>query len=512
MRAGPRAGAVSLRFLSVSSVSTSLRHRSRAVPSETKLILAITALAAVARFVALGTQSYWYDEGLTVLHTRLSFADMFTALKTQESTPPLYFVLSWVWARVFGDGEVALRSLSAIAGTLTIPVAYLAARSVIGRRGALMVGLLAALSPALIWYSQEARSYAVLLLLCALSLMFFLRSRSAATRRNLIGWSVASALALTAHYFALFLVAPEAVWLLAVTVNRRAVVAALLPIAVAGAALAPLALYQRAHTGTEWISRIPFGGRAQETVYFFSFGRGLGVLRSHERLALLVVGAVFVLAIAAVMRGPDPRARRGALVALGVGVAVIAIPVAARVVHNDFFLDRNVLAAWLPLIIVLAAATAYGGHAKIGLAVVIGICTLFAAIDIRTPGNVDVQRDDWRAVARVLGPARSDRAIVVAPGWQVATLSLYAQLGPLPATVPVSEVDTVVYHGLQVYADRVFAPSPGPAFKRVATVETQRMTVTRYMAAEPTPVDTDRVVGQGHNRSEVFALGGTRDP
>ncbi len=205
------------------------------------------------------------------------------------------------------------------------------------------------------------------------------------------------------------------------------------------------------------------------------------------------------------MRGPDRRARRGALVAFGVGVAVIVIPLAARVVHNDFFLDRNVLAAWLPLIIVLAAAAAHGGHAKLGLAVVLGVCALFAAIDARTPGNVDVQRDDWRAVARVLGPARSNRVIVVAPGWQVVPLSLYVrQLRPLAATARVSEVDTVVYHGQQVYAGRVFAPPPGPGFKRVATVETQRMTVTRYEAAEPTSVDRRLLVGQGHNRSEAF--------
>ena len=53
------------------------------------------------------------------------------------------------------------------AGTLTIPVVYLVGRHVGGRRIAAAASILAALSPALIWYSQEARAYAVLVLLCA---------------------------------------------------------------------------------------------------------------------------------------------------------------------------------------------------------------------------------------------------------------------------------------------------------------------------------------------------------
>ena len=49
---------------------------------------------------------------------------MLRPIPTTESTPPLYYVLARGWAVVFGTGEVGLRSLSALLGTLTIPVVY----------------------------------------------------------------------------------------------------------------------------------------------------------------------------------------------------------------------------------------------------------------------------------------------------------------------------------------------------------------------------------------------------
>ena len=59
---------------------------------------------------------------------------MLRDLPDQESAPPVYYLLAWVWGHVLGFGEGGLRSLSALAGTLTIPVAYAAATRLAGRR------------------------------------------------------------------------------------------------------------------------------------------------------------------------------------------------------------------------------------------------------------------------------------------------------------------------------------------------------------------------------------------
>ncbi len=75
-----------------------------------------TAVAALLRFLTSGTQSYWYDEAITVELVQRPFHAMLGALPTSESTPPLYYVLAWIWSRMFGTGETGLRSLSAVLG------------------------------------------------------------------------------------------------------------------------------------------------------------------------------------------------------------------------------------------------------------------------------------------------------------------------------------------------------------------------------------------------------------
>jgi mannosyltransferase len=87
-------------------------------------VAAATCLAALLRFPALGHQSFWSDEATTGFLVHGSFGDMLAGVHDHETPPPLYFAGAWLWARVFGEGEAALRSFSAVCGTLTVPVAY----------------------------------------------------------------------------------------------------------------------------------------------------------------------------------------------------------------------------------------------------------------------------------------------------------------------------------------------------------------------------------------------------
>src|SRR5207248_8367161 len=130
-----------------------------------------------------------------------------------ESTPPLYYVLAWSWVRIFGWSEAALRSLSALLGTATVPVAYLVACSFAGRRVGLLTALLMACSPILVWYSQEARSYSLFVFFSALSLLFFARLVERYRPADLAAWSAVAVLALTSHYFSVFLLLVETAWL-----------------------------------------------------------------------------------------------------------------------------------------------------------------------------------------------------------------------------------------------------------------------------------------------------------
>src|SRR3954452_9610977 len=92
-------------------------------------LAAVTALAALLRFWALGRQGFWYDEATTAWLLRGNHGQLLAQLPYTESTSPLYYLLAWGWVRVFVDHERVLRSLSALAGVATVPVAFAAART-----------------------------------------------------------------------------------------------------------------------------------------------------------------------------------------------------------------------------------------------------------------------------------------------------------------------------------------------------------------------------------------------
>ncbi|HEV7614981.1 MAG TPA: glycosyltransferase family 39 protein, partial [Solirubrobacterales bacterium] len=98
----------------------------------------LTALGIAVRFASLGLQSYHHDEVITAMRVIPgSFKDMLHRVKTSESNPPLYYVLAWGWAKAFGTDEVGLRSLSALFGVATIPLAYCIGAELSQRRAGL---------------------------------------------------------------------------------------------------------------------------------------------------------------------------------------------------------------------------------------------------------------------------------------------------------------------------------------------------------------------------------------
>src|SRR6188472_370676 len=162
-------------------------------------VVALTLLGAVLRFPTLDRQSFWLDELVTASLLDRSLGDVLGEIPRTEATPYLYYVVAWLWSSVFGLGEVGLRSLSALAGTATIPVAYGAGAVLVSRRAGIVAAALVAVNPFLVWYSQEARSYALLGLLGAATVLAFGHALRG-SGRALVLWGALCALAIATHY------------------------------------------------------------------------------------------------------------------------------------------------------------------------------------------------------------------------------------------------------------------------------------------------------------------------
>ncbi len=124
----------------------------------------ITALALALRLYANGAQSYWSDELGSVMHIRNGFRRVIEASFIWETNPPLYYVLLRIWVLLFGDGEAATRSLSAIIGAATVPAIFNVGRVISGRQAGNIAALLFALATIQIQYGQETRQYALMVL------------------------------------------------------------------------------------------------------------------------------------------------------------------------------------------------------------------------------------------------------------------------------------------------------------------------------------------------------------
>jgi mannosyltransferase len=413
------------------------------VSREEFVVGALTALAVLMRFLTLGLQSFTYDELQTVTLVRDPLGDLLSRIADEESTPPLYYLAAWVWSKPFGTSEVALRALSALFGTLTVAAAYAAARELASRRVATIVGALAAVSPWLIWYSQEARAYALVLLLGTLSFWAFLRSLSNPSPRSLASWAVTSALAMATHYFAVFLVAPEAVWLLWRGRGRRTILISVGTVVATGIALLPLALHQRAQGHAE--SMISGSGslllRATQVVKQSLVGYDAPV----EALLTLVAALAAGLGLVLLVRRATPVERSAARVPVAIAATAVVVPVAMALVGLDYVVARNVIVAWVPAAVVLAMGLGCARAGIVGRLAAAVLAGLFAAITVSVWLEPSFQRDDWRGAATSLGEPGVDRVIVLTPPTHSRPWAVYlpalTDLRPRGATV--REIDVV---------------------------------------------------------------------
>jgi mannosyltransferase len=431
--------------------------------------LGIVVIGITWRFATLGVQSYWSDEAYTVDDIRSPFMHMLHSVRARESTPPLYFIAAWLWAKVFGTGEAGLRSLSAVLGSITVLVSYLLGNRLAGRTAGALAAALVAANPFLVWYSQEARSYALLVLLTATSLLLTLRADERRRRRDYGLWALTAALALATHYFAAFFVFGEVLWLLSRKRNRRA--PALIAVGALGiveAALVPLA----AHQETDPL----FGGSLVTRIAQIPKQFVVGFNAPSEDI-LGLVGIILVLAALVVAArswksGRDPRVTT-LLVAFAACGVVLGIAVSA--VGNDYLNTRNVIAALVPTLVF--AAWGFSLHRAMLLAAA-ALILLSATVDVAIAVTPAYQRTDFRQAVRSIPPAPG-RIWVLATGYLPVHVYLPGS-GPLNGSARAGQIAF-----MSCGSERAAHFRPPAGFRLIRQTREQDCAVNLYRRAAP---------------------------
>ncbi len=450
------------------------------------LLTLVTATAAALRLPFMATQSIWFDETYTIHVVRAgSLGELWHRVGASESTPPLFYLLTWGWTHAVGSwSAAAVRTVPALAVVAAGPVAYLALRRLAGAAAALATAALLAVSPLLTWYALDARAYGLLVLTGLLSVWAFAAVLcDGATPRRLALWALAAAAAIWTHWFAGFLVLAEVVVLLWLRprARRRTLLAA------GGVLLALLPLVGLLHAQTgdaraAFIADSRLTDRVEQLVRQFAAGQNvprtwLEAATLALALAALVAGALLTARRALAPGSPGdapydalPR-RDGARALLGLAAISLLVPLLLGATElYDRFDVRNVLYAWP-----LAAAIAAPALLRLRAVPLVALLALGVATSLWGSLAWPYQNTDWRdAIARV--EARAPEVPVVAVGrLGIPVAALYLHRTPLAHPLATERAWLVV------------EPARGPGHRELGPVDPPL--VTRLLAAFPQHVE-----------------------
>lgn len=174
----------------------------------------ILLLAAGVRFYGFTASAIWCDEGSSLMLSAYPLAEIWSHA-SHDVHPPLYFMLLHGWMAMFGDSLASIRSLSVLPGIATVMLGMWLVRLVATQRAALLAGLLLALLPTAVRYSQEVRMYALLgvwLIAATIALVYWIKAPH--SYRYPLIYTLLMAAAFYTHYFTAFCVIAHWLYLL----------------------------------------------------------------------------------------------------------------------------------------------------------------------------------------------------------------------------------------------------------------------------------------------------------
>jgi len=417
------------------------------------IAIGLAALALLLRLWGIERQPLWLDEAMTahIVHAP-------NGLDHVHNTPPLYYLLLRGWCAWFGLGNGALRSLSAVAGALTVFASFHAARRAFGERAAIATAVFVTFSPIHVHYSQEARAYALLLLETTVALWALWSLAHERRRGTWVVLLLANFTALTTHYLAAIplAIAHPLVAFLAPRAGRRAAITAIGTAGVGAALLlVPWLLFWSRRTAyeandMEWLGLLwsqmrawePFtlsfellllGGQAGHTPIFL---KQFGSLAFPEELRIVALAGLVVAAVATVVGG-----RRGALAWRTPALQCAVLATAPLVVLWGLSFGKPVycpgrydLIAWPGLVLLVGGLVAHvgAGPRLASAAAVVGFGAFAVGVGVKDWRylTADAAPDPLRPVAELLATnAKRDETVILTGAVGVPVLAHLYQRG-----------------------------------------------------------------------------------
>lgn len=196
------------------------------IKKKTGIVLAgIILFGAFLRLYGLNAESFWLDEGATyyaiqhgksyILNNIFTKATLVPEHFNQGGEAPFFFLISYYWSKLFGLKIYMLRLPSAIFGIISIYVVFLLGKELFNIKAGLISAFILAINHQHIYYSQEFRMYSLVILLASLSVYFLFKALKEGWKIYWIGYVASIILLLYTHYYGIFILLFEYIYLLA---------------------------------------------------------------------------------------------------------------------------------------------------------------------------------------------------------------------------------------------------------------------------------------------------------
>jgi hypothetical protein len=419
--------------------------RPRKAPS-VAIAVGVMVLCGVAlRLVA--TRSIWVDEAISIHQAQLPFGEMLHNLRTTDVHPPLHDSVLWVTVRLLGTDPLAARMPSLLAGTALIPMLYVAGRDLYDRRTGLVAAALGTVAPFAIWYSDEARMYALFMLLALVAIWAQVQAVRDGRARFWALYALATIALVYDQYFAILLVVVQQVGFLAAAWHRRGDRRALRRLVrgwlgvtvVIAAALAPLVPFAQQQYGVNEAAGKGFSqpsqaglatsGQHKPSLYGAITNAVWAFWGYHSNSTMASIAALWPLGMLLALLALGRKLTRTSLLVLACAVLPAAGLFAAGEAKPFVFEVRYFCAAVPALLLLAGRAVIAAGRTRWGrtaLASALGATMLVGLIDQQVNGSNPRHYDFSGALHRIEREARPGDVLVYAPPYLADVIRYYA--------------------------------------------------------------------------------------
>lgn len=369
-------------------------------------LIGIILISLLLRVIALN-QSLWLDEGIEWWGvTSFGLKKLLTGYMVGDFNPPGHHLLLWFWVRVFGDSEIALRMPSVFFGIGTVVLAYLIAMGLRKKKDEdfpAFAALLCAANGLLIYYSQEARMYAMATFFVTASVWAFLKLQEKYSPKLFVVFCLLFAAALYSHYLVWFMIP---VFFIA-GVRKVGIARSIAPV-IATVPLWPL-LVKQLQAGIASAGNSQWAMLSQTTpknvaLVFVKFVTGR-IPFPHEPVLQILVGGIVLAFWIRVLRGGIKALRDQKLIIVAWAMVPLAFGGLIGLVIPIFSYFRFLFV--LPAVILLFSL---GLRSRVTKSLWAAVFLLFSLLYLLNPLN---HREDWRgAVAGIYAQSKTSIVLI----------------------------------------------------------------------------------------------------